>query len=45
MAEEVRVVFKKYVQYATICRHGTGHGIGTYGGVHESPIQVQSYNF
>jgi hypothetical protein len=21
-------------------RHGTGHGIGTYGGVHESPIQV-----
>ena len=22
-------------------RHGTGHGIGSYGFIHESPIQVQ----
>ena len=24
-------------------RHGTGHGIGAYGTVHESPIQVRIY--
>ena len=23
-------------------RHGTGHGIGSYGFIHESPIQVRS---
>ena len=24
-------------------RHGTGHGIGAYGLVHESPIQVEHH--
>ena len=24
-------------------RHGTGHGIGAYGFIHESPIQVRIY--
>ena len=26
-------------------RHGTGHGIGAYGFIHESPIQVNIYIF
>ena len=26
------------------CRHGTGHGIGAYGFIHESPVQVSLDN-